>query len=235
MNFNDDSDIEILETNSDKVNPMSSSTIPDVSKKELDSSVEGSSSESLSSSVSESTTSSPKKGNSILFLILFIFILLAIFLLPYTDNLFQSFSFNHKEEPDKTNINTGSLICTLEREDDMESYHYTETYDFENREILSLQHVVSIQGNADFLNTKNLECNQLKQHVSNFSGVSVDCNLSSGEFVETQFFDFSSIEEKDISSSFVEAGGVYPNVSYLDSVSDVEHDLVLSGYECRET
>lgn len=225
MKFNDDNDIEILDMNSDKESLKTSSK---VSKDEL-------SSQSLSSSVSKNTNLSTQKGTPILFLILFIFILLAIFLFPYTDHLFQFFSFSHKEDSNKVDIDTGSLICTLEHEDDVMSYYYTETYDFKKREILSLQHVVSIHGNADFLNTRNLECNQLKQQVVTFSGISVDCNLSSGEFVETQFFDFSSIKEKELSSSFVEAGGVYPNVSYLDPVSDVEHELVLSGYKCRKS
>ena len=239
MGFNDDNDIEILEINSNSDKSMvSTNSSSDVhGEEELDVKKELMVSDSLSSSDSRNVNSSPssKRGSLILFLVLFVFILLAIFFLPYTDNLFQLFFSEKNDKQEVSDIDNGSLICTLEREEDIIRYHYTETYDFENREVLSLQHVVSIQGETDFLNNRNLECHQLREQTFSFSGISVDCNLSSGELVETQFFDFSAIKKQDISSAFVEAGGVYPNVSYRDSVSEVKRKLILSGYECRES
>ena len=98
-----------------------------------------------------------------------------------------------------------------------------------------MQHVVSIQGGTDFLNMRNAECQNLRQASAHISGISVECNLSSGEMVETQFFNFKSLQDSNVSTEFVEAGGVYPNVEYGDDISEVEKNLTISGYECRES
>ena len=176
-----------------------------------------------------------KPTNPIVFFIIFIILLLVIIFLPYIGELFD-FLFPKKEDNvSYTGISSGSLVCTLEHENNGISYYYTDTYDFENRKIRNLQHVVSIQGGTDFLNQRNMECQTIKQTADSLPGISVDCNLSSGEMVETQYFDFSSLKNSDVSTAFIEAGGVYPNVKYGDNVSDVEKKLTISGYECRQS
>ena len=176
-----------------------------------------------------------KPTKPIVFFIIFIILLLVIIFLPYIGELFD-FLFPKKEDNvSYTGISSGSLVCTLEHENNGISYYYTDTYDFENRKIRNLQHVVSIQGGTDFLNQRNMECQTIKQTADSLPGISVDCNLSSGEMVETQYFDFSSLKNSDVSTAFIEAGGVYPNVKYGDNVSDVEKKLTISGYECRQS
>lgn len=183
----------------------------------------------------DSNNNSSKSTKPVIFLIIFILLLLVIVFLPNIGELFSSIFPKSETPTDVAELENGSLTCTLEHEEDGISYFYTDTYDFENRKVENLQHVVSIQAGTDFLNQRNMECQTLKQVASNIRGISIDCNLSSGEMVETQFFNFSSLRDVDISTQFVEAGGVYPNVEYGDDVSDIEKNLTISGYECSES
>lgn len=182
-----------------------------------------------------SNTNNSKPTKPIVFLVIFIILLLVIIFLPYIGEFFDSLFPKKEDNVSYTGISSGSLVCTLEHENNGISYYYTDTYDFENRKIQNLQHVVSIQGGTDFLNQRNMECQTIKQTADSLPGISVDCNLSSGEMVETQYFDFSSLKNSDVSTAFIEAGGVYPNVKYGDNVSDVEKKLTISGYECRQS
>ena len=183
----------------------------------------------------DSNNNSSKSTKPVIFLIIFILLLLVIVFLPNIGELFSSIFPKSEAPTDIAELENGSLTCTLEHEEEGISYFYTDTYDFENREVENLQHVVSIQAGTDFLNQRNMECQTLKQAASNIRGISIDCNLSSGEMVETQFFNFSSLKGVDVSTEFVEAGGVYPNVEYGDDISEVEKNLTISGYECSES
>ncbi len=183
----------------------------------------------------DSNNNSTKATKPVIFLIIFILLLLVIVFLPNIGEFFSSIFPKSDVPVDVAELENGSLTCTLEHEEDGISYFYTDTYDFKNRKVENLQHVVSIQSGTDFLNQRNMECQTLKQAASTIRGISVDCNLSSGEMVETQFFNFSSLRGTDISTEFVEAGGVYPNVEYGDDISEIEKNLTISGYECSES
>ena len=218
--------------------------IPDLSKRDRmsaffhSSDTTGSDTRSTSNNAinnQDSNNNSSKSTKPVIFLIIFILLLLVIVFLPNIGELFSSIFPKSEAPTDIAELENGSLICTLEHEEEGISYYYTDTYDFENRKVENLQHVVSIQAGTDFLNQRNMECQTLKQAASNIRGISIDCNLSSGEMVETQFFNFSSLRGVDVSTEFVEAGGVYPNVEYGDDISDIEKNLTISGYECRES
>ena len=218
--------------------------IPDLSKRDRmsaffhSSDTTGSDTRSTSNNAinnQDSNNNSSKSTKPVIFLIIFILLLLVIVFLPNIGELFSSIFPKSEAPTDIAELENGSLICTLEHEEEGISYYYTDTYDFENRKVENLQHVVSIQAGTDFLNQRNMECQTLKQAASNIRGISIDCNLSSGEMVETQFFNFSSLRGVDVSTEFVEAGGVYPNVEYGDDISEVEKNLTISGYECSES
>lgn len=218
--------------------------IPDLSKRDRmsaffhSSDTTGSDTGSISNNAinnQDSNNNSSKSTKPVIFLIIFILLLLVIVFLPNIGEFFSSVFPKSEAPTDIVELENGSLICTLEHEEEGISYYYTDTYDFENRKVENLQHVVSIQAGTDFLNQRNMECQTLKQAASNIRGISIDCNLSSGEMVETQNFNFSSLKDVDISTEFVEAGGIYPNVEYGDDISDIEKNLTISGYECRES
>lgn len=179
----------------------------------------------------DSNTQSKSTLNPIVIVVIFVLLLATVFLLPYSEDFFQSL-FSNNDSSYTGEITSGRLVCTLENEEDQVNYHYTETYDFENSGVLSLQHVVLIQGDADVLNARKTQCDQLQVVAGDFEGVSIECNLSSDEMVETQFFNFRELDNT-FSTAFIEAGGVYPNLEYGDDISEVQKNLELSGYECE--
>ena len=195
----------------------------------------GTSSDYKSNVSTDSDANASKPTKPIVLLIIFLVLLLVIIFLPYIGDFFNKLIPDTSTSTEVSKIENGSLTCTLEHEKDNVSYYYTDTYDFKNRKVENLQHVVSIQSGTDFLNMRNAECQNLRQASAHISGISVECNLSSGEMVETQFFNFKSLQDSNVSTEFVEAGGVYPNVEYGDDISEVEKNLTISGYECRES
>lgn len=171
----------------------------------------------------------------VVMIVLFIVILAAIFLLPYTGDLFDRLFNKDDGEPEEVEITTGTLTCTLENEEDSIEYHYTETYDFTDSKVETLQHVLLIQGNTDFLNQRYQACQVLDSISEASNSISVECNLESSEFVETQFFNLQEMDENSLSTAFIEAGGTYPNAEYQDDIDEVEKNLTISGYTCERS
>lgn len=176
-----------------------------------------------------------KSGKPYLLIILFFIVLGAILLLPYTGRLFEKLFSKNTEVEIVDEITTGTLTCTLENEKDKVKYDYTETYEFQDNKVQSLQHVVLIQGDALVLDARDLQCKTLKDVSKEISGVAIQCNLSSNKMVETQHFNFNTLKPKNLNSTFIEAGGVYPNFEQRNNISGIEKDLKLSGYKCRRS
>lgn len=165
-------------------------------------------------------------------IVVFIIILLAVFLLPYgsalLENIFKSDDETYQEE-----VLSGDLVCRIERETDSNSYQYTETYTFVDNEINTLEHEILIQGDVDYLRNKNSECEGIKQNATGIEGVRVNCELSSDEMRENQFFNLANLNLEQLTPAFMEAGGIYPNAKYKDDYKEVQTSLELSGYECE--
>ena len=184
-------------------------------------------------SVSETSSSSNEKSSKpILLVIAFLFLLGTVVVLPYSEDLFDKlFSNDTVEAIDE--ITVGDLVCTLEGDDLGNSYQYTETYSFDHGEIESLEHKILIQGEADYLNQRNAQCQLLQQTASSISGVTVDCDLSNEEMLETQFFSLARFDSTNITTAFSEAGGVSPNAKKGDGYKKVQRVMEMSGYECE--
>ena len=181
---------------------------------------------------SSSPSSNTKSSKPILLIISFILLLGTVLVLPYSEDLFDKIFANNTEEV-IDDVTVGDLVCTMDGDDLGNSYQYTETYSFDNGEIGSLEHKVLIQGEADYLNQRNVQCQQLQQTASSISGVTVDCDLSDEEMLETQFFNLSRFDSANITTSFSEAGGVSPNAKKGDEYKEIKRVMEMSGYDCE--
>lgn len=177
-------------------------------------------------------TNSNKKFTPILLMILFVTLLGTIIFLPYSEKLFGKL-FSKDNEVGEQTVTNGHLVCIMEGDDLTNSYRYTETYSFDNGEVESLKHEVLIQGNADYLNERNQQCQFLQQISSTFPGITVDCNLASEEMKESQFFNLSLFDSSSINATFTEAGGVTPNAKKGDNYKEVKRVMEISGYDCK--
>lgn len=182
----------------------------------------------------EKDVSSKEKGiRPVTLLILFIVILLAIFLLPYTEKVFKYFSSNQNDDSVIEEVTVGRLVCTLEHNDENNSYQYEEVYSFRDKKVESLEHTVIIQGNADYLNERSRECQQLQNIVDDTIDVTVTCDLSHDQMVESQYFNLVNFDFNSLTTAFIESGGIYPNVKAGDSYRSVQSSLEMTGYECK--
>ena len=109
----------------------------------------------------------------------------------------------------------------------------TETYDFSDSKVESLEHEVLIQGNADYLTERNTECELLQREAADITSVQIDCDLSSNQMIETQYFNLSTLDLSLLDIGFTEAGGVYPNGMSGENYKDVQRSLEMSGYDCE--
>ncbi len=176
------------------------------------------------------------KGKSVkpvVLLIAFIIILAAVFLLPYASEFLGKIFTNNQQEEVPNQISSGDLVCMVERENGENSYQYTETYNFTNGKVTTLEHEVLMQGDADALNDRYNECQLLQSNANMLTGVNIDCNLSSDQMVETQFFNLANFDVEQLTPGFSEAGGVYPNAQNGDSYEEVQRTMEMSGYQCE--
>ena len=84
------------------------------------------------------------------------------------------------------------------------------------------------------LQTYNDKCKLLKNVVNNLSGISISCKLEEDKFSEVQLLNYLSIQEDEINSTYLEAGGIYPNFHKDQSIYDVERIMNQSGYKCTK-
>ena len=179
------------------------------------------------------TTTSSKPIKPIVLIVTFVILLVAIIFLPMSGDLFeQLFS---KKEDSSLDVTNGSLICTLEHDDNGDgiSLQYTETYAFKDSKVESLNHEVLMQGNADYLTERNTQCELLQLEAADIPSVQIDCDLSSNQMVETQYFNLNNLDLSLLDIGFTEAGGVYPNGMSGENYKDVQRSLEMSGYKCE--
>lgn len=194
--------------------------------------------EALTSKQGELSSNPGKTPNSnstkpVFLIVAFVLLLATIFLLPYSQDLFDKFFSKDKGNEIIDNVTEGNLVCTMESDDAGNSYQYTEIYSFHDSKVDSLEHKVLIQGDADYLKQRNNQCLLLQQNASSVSGVTVDCDLSNEEMLETQTFIFEKFNLENVTTSFSEAGGVYPNASQGDDYKEVQRMVEISGYDCK--
>lgn len=184
----------------------------------------------LESSSSQNVNS--KSPKPVFLIIGFILLLGTIVVLPYSKDFFDKL-FSKDVVPVIDDIKTGELVCTMESEDLGNSFEYTETYSFDNSKVDTLEHVILVQGDADYLRERNAQCQILKQSANSVSGVTIDCDLSGEEMVETQFFNLARFDSTSITPAFTEAGGVSPNAKHGDSYKEIKRVMEMSRYECK--
>lgn len=189
-------------------------------------------SDSNTSEVGTSQVSKSKPSKPVFLIVAFVLLLGTILVLPYSQDLFDKI-FTKDTTPITDDIQTGDLVCTMESEDLGNSYQYTETYSFDNGEVDTLEHVVLVQGDADYLSERNNECQLLQQNAISLTGVTVECDSSKDEMIETQFFNLARFDSSSINAGFTEAGGVSPNAKKGDSYKEIQRVMEMSGYDCK--
>ena len=200
---------------------------------ELTPAVENVTSESIST---ENVSDDPKRAGKNFFLILLFGILFGVvFFLPdiskYVET--QKYMKTHVEEK----ITEGVLKCKYEDSTDTLDYNYLLKFSFSNNRLDELEYLLEIRGDAtedaDVLNERKMECDQISSGVESLKGISVSCSLSNGLYKQKQIIDYASVNKDTAMSAYTEAGGIYPDYENAENIDDIERNMNASGYTCE--
>lgn len=175
----------------------------------------------------------PSKFKTFLAILLFIFFFALVYFLPEITNFINE----KKGEMNKVEITTGTLVCSQKKNTKTLDIDLNATFKFVNSEIISLTYTQTTTGDKnddkDELEKLRNECSELKNHVTGVEGISVICSLNNGINTTKQIIDYEKVDNKNIGTAYIEAGGIYPEFKKGQSINSVESKMTSSSYKCE--
>lgn len=168
----------------------------------------------------------------LLFIVLFVMVIFLPNISEYINVLLSKNSNTDQE------ISTGTLKCTLTKNDSDYDYTYTALYDYTDNKLKKSKYEIETRGNGG-VDDKNLNdlynnCELLKKYAANVDGLSVNCNIKSKVFTKEEIVDYNTINKVQIDSSFAEMGGTYPEYELDYDINKVETIMKNSKYTCTK-
>ena len=67
-------------------------------------------------------------------------------------------------------------------------------------------------------------------------GIVIDCSYVEGDdkVVETQTFDYNTIDKGELKSAYTEAGVEYPEFELDDNINEIEKSMLAGGFTCQK-
>ncbi|MBE6157486.1 MAG: hypothetical protein E7160_01690 [Firmicutes bacterium] len=173
-----------------------------------------------------------QNNNPKYFMVIIIFgiVLASTIFLPEISNFIKEKTNNSQLTEEK--ITSGTLICKLDKSNEKFDYSYLSEFSFENSKLLTFSYTTTTTGDKKDLYDLKEKCELLKSSTKELSGINIDCNLGKKDFIERQLFTYISIDEKELSAAYSEAGGIYPNFSKNENIDDIERNMNASNYKC---
>lgn len=188
--------------------------------------------------VSDSDKKSGKKTSNLKMYLSFIFLALLILMIVFLPeiNTFVHDFFNKKEAENTPSITSGHLICTLETNDSNFNYEYETDFSFKDSKLYKLTLTTKTVGDLNLdatdLSGLNASCQLLQFQTSKFDGVEVMCDLEGNTFTNTQTLDYKVLNREEVTTAYLEAGGIYPDYKYEENIDDIEKDMNAQNYSC---
>ena len=188
--------------------------------------------------VSDSDKKSGKKTSNLKMYLSFIFLALLILMIVFLPeiNTFVHDFFNKKEAENTPSITSGHLICTLETNDSNFNYEYETDFSFKDSKLYKLTLTTKTVGDLNLdatdLSGLNASCQLLQFQTSKFDGVEVMCDLEGNTFTNTQTLDYEILNRDEVTTAYLEAGGIYPDYKYEENIDDIEKDMNAKNYSC---
>ena len=188
--------------------------------------------------VSDSDKKSGKKTSNLKMYLSFIFLALLILMIVFLPeiNTFVHDFFNKKEAENTPSITSGHLICTLETNDSNFNYEYETDFSFKDSKLYKLTLTTKTVGDLNLdatdLSGLNASCQLLQFQTSKFDGVEVICDLAGNTFTNTQTLDYEVLNRDEVTTAYLEAGGIYPDYKYEENIDDIEKDMNAQNYSC---
>lgn len=180
-----------------------------------------------------------KKDSNLKYYMTFIFLALLIWMVAFLPEIssFVSEFFDNRKQEEIPQITTGTLTCTMNTNDDKYDYYYKAIFDFEDSKMYRLTYSATTKGDqyldAVELAAMKSSCDLLQQQTANSKGIDVSCSLSNGVYENVQKLDYGTLDVKDVTTAYLEAGGTYPNYKFEQNIDEIEKEMKASNYTCE--
>lgn len=180
-----------------------------------------------------------KKESNLKYYMTFIFLALLIWMVAFLPEIssFVSNYFANKNQETVPEITTGTLTCTMNTNDDKYDYYYEAEFNFTDSKMYRLTFSATTKGDQHLdaveLSAMESSCNLLQQQTANLNGIDVSCSLSNGVYENIQKLDYEDLNEDEVTTAYLEAGGTYPNYKYGQNISEIEKEMKAGNYTCE--
>lgn len=177
-------------------------------------------------------------GKFKIFLLIVFFILLIAFVIYLPEvteyiNKIKTGKLNYVEEK----ITTGKLICTISSSTTNLDKDYELNFSYTDNKLQKVQFSITTKGDVSLdegeLDELANNCKLLKESVKDIDGVSIRCDYTDGKLEEIQNYDLIVLNEEELDTAFVEAGGNRPEYKKDQDIDKLERNLIASGYTCE--
>jgi len=174
----------------------------------------------------------------IMTILLFIGLFTMVYYLPDISSYMSAYQQNKANQTNEI-IKTGNLTCKLTKSNKKYDLEYKSIFAFTDSKLTKLTYMAKTKGDTSLdyeeLTQMNEKCELLKDQTKLLNGITVKCSLSNGVNTNIQELDYANIDEEKVTTSYIEAGGTYPNYKYEDNIDKIEKEMNAAGYTCERT
>ena len=175
----------------------------------------------------------PSTFKRIMAIILFLGFFAMVYFLPEISNMITNYQESKKP---KEVITDGVSTCKLSRTSENLDINTIAKFSIINSKLYKLEYITTTIGDKvedeEELKKLNNSCETLKLAAGELNGVTISCSLNNGTNTTKQKLDFEKVNADEVSTAYVEAGGVYPEFKKNDNIDKIESKMRASGYEC---
>ena len=156
-----------------------------------------------------------------------------VYFLPEISNMITKYQESKKP---KEVITDGVSTCKLSRTSENLDINTIAKFSIINSKLYKLEYITTTIGDKvedeEELKKLNNSCETLKLAAGELNGVTISCSLNNGTNTTKQKLDFEKVNADEVSTAYLEAGGVYPEFKKNDNIDKIESKMRASGYEC---
>lgn len=175
----------------------------------------------------------PSTFKRIMAIILFVGFFAMVYFLPEISNMITKYQESKKP---KEVITDGVSTCKLSRTSENLDINTIAKFSIINSKLYKLEYITTTIGDKvedeEELKKLNNSCETLKLAAGELNGVTISCSLNNGTNTTKQKLDFEKVNADEVSTAYLEAGGVYPEFKKNDNIDKIESKMRSSGYEC---
>ena len=175
----------------------------------------------------------PSTFKRIMAIILFLGFFAMVYFLPEISNMITKYQESKKP---KEVITDGVSTCKLSRTSENLDINTIAKFSIINSKLYKLEYITTTIGDKvedeEKLKKLNNSCETLKLAAGELNGVTISCSLNNGTNTTKQKLDFEKANADEVSTAYLEAGGVYPEFKKNDNIDKIESKMRSSGYEC---